>query len=66
MLQRGKHVSILPRFSVEEEILSGSLYHIKIQGLRIKRTLWIARSRSNLSSPVAEAFINLLRSSRHT
>ena len=66
MLQRGKHVSILPRFSVEEEILSGSLYHIKIQGLRIKRTLWIARSRSNLSSPVAEAFINLLRSSHHT
>jgi len=66
MLQRGKHVSILPRFSVEEEILSGSLYHIKIQGLRIKRTLWIARSRSNLSSPVTEAFINLLRSSHHT
>lgn len=66
MLQRGKHVSILPRFSVEEEIHSGSLHHIKVQGLRIKRTLWIARSRSNLSSPVAEAFINLLRSSHHT
>jgi DNA-binding transcriptional LysR family regulator len=65
MLQRGKHVSILPRFSVQEAIHSGSLYHIKVQGLRIKRTLWIARSRSNLSSPVAEAFINLLRSNHH-
>ena len=65
MLQRGRHVSILPRFSVEEAILSGNLHHIKVQGLRIKRTLWIARSRSNLSSPVAVAFINLLRSEHH-
>lgn len=61
MLDRGKHVSFLPRFAVEDALAEKSLYHIKIHGLRIKRTLWIARTRSNLNSPVAEAFIQLLR-----
>lgn len=61
MLQRGKHVSFLPRFVVKEALAVGSLYHIKIQGLRIKRTLWIARTRSNLNNAVAEAFIQILR-----
>jgi DNA-binding transcriptional LysR family regulator len=61
MLQRGKYVSFLPRFVVEEMLRNGSLYHIKIQGLRINRTLWIARTRSNLDNAVAEAFIQLLR-----
>jgi DNA-binding transcriptional LysR family regulator len=61
MLQRGKHVSFLPRFVVEEMLSGESLYHIKIQGLRINRILWIARTRSNLNSVVAEAFIQLLR-----
>jgi DNA-binding transcriptional LysR family regulator len=63
MLDRGKHVSFLPRFAVAEALRNGSLYHIKIQGLRIMRTLWIARSRSNLNNPVAEAFVQLLRDS---
>jgi len=63
MLQHGRHVSFLPRFAVQEAILSGTLFHIKVQGVRIRRTLWIARSRSNLNSPVAEAFIELLRTS---
>jgi DNA-binding transcriptional LysR family regulator len=61
MLERGKHVSFLPRFAVEESLSAGNLYHIKIQGLRIKRTIWIARTRSNLNSPVSEALIQLLR-----
>ena len=61
MLQRGKHVSFLPRYVVEEMLRNGSLYHIKIQGLRIKSTLWIARTRSNLENAVSEAFIQLLR-----
>ena len=64
MLQRGKHVSFLPRFVVEEALHTGSLYHIKVQGLRINRTLWIARTRSNLNSVVSEAFIQLLREAR--
>ncbi len=66
MLQRGKHVSFLPRFAVEEALSVGNLYHIKIQGLRIKRILWIARTRSNLNNAVAEAFIQLLRGKTHT
>jgi DNA-binding transcriptional LysR family regulator len=61
MLQRGKHVSFLPRFAVEDALDMGTLYHIKIEGLRIQRTLWIARTRSNLDNQVAEAFIQLLR-----
>jgi len=61
MLERGKHVSFLPYFVVEEALADGSLCHIKTQGLRIQRTLWIARTRSNLNSPVSESFIQLLR-----
>lgn len=61
MLQRGKHVSILPRFTVEDQLANGELFHVKMMGLRIKRTLWIARTRSNLDNRVAEAFIQLLR-----
>ena len=34
---------------------------IRIEGLRIKRTLWIARTRNNLDNPVAEAFARLIR-----
>ena len=64
MLERGRHVSFLPRFAVEESLSKGDLYHIKIQGLRINRTLWIARTRSNLNNPVAEAFIQLLRAEK--
>ncbi len=65
MLQRGKYVSFLPRFVAEEALDTGSLYHIKIQGLRIKRTLWIARTRSNLNSAVVEAFIQVLRANKN-
>ncbi|MCW9057182.1 MAG: LysR family transcriptional regulator [Gammaproteobacteria bacterium] len=61
MLERGKHVSFLPRFAVENALTENTLYRIKIQSLRIKRTLWIARSRLNLSNDVAELFIQLLR-----
>jgi len=61
MLDRGNYVSFLPRFAVQEDLLNESLFHIKIQGLRIKRTLWIARTRSNINNPVAEAFIEFLR-----
>jgi len=61
MLERGKHVSFLPHFAVAEALKTGSLYHIKIQGLRIQRTLWIARTRSNLNNAAAEAFIKIMR-----
>lgn len=61
ILQRGKHVSMLPKFVVDDSLQDRSLCHIKIQGLRIKRTLWIARSRSNMNNPVVEAFVEILR-----
>lgn len=61
MLEHGRHVSFLPRFAVAEGLAEGSLYHIKVEGLRIKRTLWIARTRNNLNNEVAEAFIAKLR-----
>jgi DNA-binding transcriptional LysR family regulator len=61
MLERGRHVSFLPRFAVRGAIAADELHLIRIEGLRIMRTLWIARTRANLDNPVAEAFIRLLR-----
>ena len=61
MLERGRHVSFLPRFAVAGAIDAGELHHIRVEGLRIRRTLWIARTRANLDNPVAEAFIKLIR-----
>ena len=61
MLGRGKHLSFLPRFAVQERVAEGDLYHLKVTGFRILRTLWIARNRSNLDHPVAEAFVSMLR-----
>lgn len=61
MLARGKHASFLPKFAVEDEVKEGELYHLKVMGFRIIRTLWIARHQENLDHPVANAFIGLLR-----
>jgi len=61
ILCRDKYVSFLPRFAVSEDIAQGKLFHLKVQGFRIMRTLWIARNRSNLDHPVSEAFIEVLR-----
>ena len=66
MLQHGKHVSFLPHYAVEEALATRSLYHVRIHGLRIHRPLWIARTRSNLNNPIAEAFIQLLREKKHS
>lgn len=64
ILERGKHVSFMPRFAVNERVTEGELFHIKVTGFRILRTLWIARNRAALDHPVAEAFINLVRQSQ--
>jgi len=61
ILERGRHVSFLPRFAVQAAIRESQLHHVRIEGLRIMRTLWIARTRSNLDNPVAEAFIGMIR-----
>jgi DNA-binding transcriptional LysR family regulator len=61
ILERGRHVSFLPRFAVQAAMDEGQLHHVWIEGLRIMRTLWIARTRANLDNPVAEAFIGMIR-----
>lgn len=61
MLEHGKYLSFMPRFAVHERVAQGELFHIKIQGFRILRTLWIARNRMALDHPVAEALINMIR-----
>ena len=64
ILAAGRYVSFLPRFAVAESLADESLFRIKVEGLRIKRTLWIARTRSNLDNEVAEAFVQLLLQGR--
>lgn len=61
ILMRGRHVSFLPRFSVQDRVARGRLVRLKVTGFRILRTLWIARNRKSINHPVAEAFIKLLR-----
>lgn len=61
MLNRGRHMSFLPRFTVADALRKGSLCHIEVDSLKIEVTLWIARNRSSIDNPVAEAFIQLLR-----
>jgi DNA-binding transcriptional LysR family regulator len=48
MLQHSCYVSFLPRFVVADALRGGALYHIKIQGLHIKRTLWIALTKDHV------------------
>ena len=55
------HVSLLPRFVVADRVARGRLARIEISNFRIPMQLWIARHRSKLDHPVAEAFIKLLR-----
>lgn len=63
ILARGRHVSFMPRFAVRERVARGLLWHIKVTGFRIPRTLWIARHRSKLDHAVVEAFIGIVRGS---
>jgi len=60
ILARGRYMSFLPRFMIEEPIAKGELFRVKVTGFRIKRTLWIARHRGNIDHPVAEAFIKMI------
>ena len=60
MLQRGQHVSFLPYFAVEESLKRGRLHRVHIEGLSIKRTLWISRTKVSLDNNVANTFVNML------
>ena len=61
MLSRGRYVSFQPRFAVEERLRKKELFHIKVSGFRIMRTLWIARHRNKIAHPVANDFIALMK-----
>lgn len=61
ILNRGSHVSFMPRFACHDDVREGKLFHLKITGFRIMRTLWIARHRSSLDHSVAEALIGVIR-----
>jgi len=64
ILGRGRYVSFLPRFAVQEALDTGELFHIKVNDLKIERTLWIARSRANINNPAADAFVEVLLDKR--
>ncbi len=61
VLRPGTHVSFLQRFAVINHVEAGRLRHIRVDGLRIMRTLWIARHRHNIDNPVADALISVIR-----
>lgn len=61
ILQRGKQVSFLPQFAVNNFLERNSLYHININQLHINRTLWIAYNLANLSPKTVESFISMLK-----
>ncbi|MBD3609833.1 MAG: hypothetical protein HUJ30_04730, partial [Gammaproteobacteria bacterium] len=61
ILHRGRHMSFLPRFAVMDAVQDGSLKSIEVEGVSMTRTLWIARNRMNQQHPVAEAFIDMLK-----
>jgi DNA-binding transcriptional LysR family regulator len=64
MLEHNRYVSFLPKFAVEEKVLDGDLFRIKVKGFRIMRTLWIARHRNKLDHPVVESFIKMLHENK--
>lgn len=60
LLQRGKQVSFLPQFAVKTHLERNSLHQIRIQGLNIKRTLWLAYNQTNMDRRPANRFIEIL------
>ncbi len=61
ILAHGRHVSFLPRFLVGESVARGELHQLEVEGLQIRRTLWIARNRARIDHPVARAFVAMLQ-----
>lgn len=61
ILNKGRHMSFLPRFAVADALANHQLQEIRVDPLKIIVTLWIARNRANINNPVAEAFVQSLR-----
>ncbi len=61
LLQRGKQVSFLPHFAVKDDLQQQRLHHIRVEGLEITRTLWVAYNQANIGHNSASDFISQLR-----
>ena len=53
-------VSIVSKLAVSEELRSGNLKAIRIEGLDLKRSFYLTRHRHRSLSPVAQAFMTFL------
>ena len=60
ILGRGRHLSFLPRFAVNEALKNKTLKHMHVDNLDIEMTLWIARNKANINHGIAQAFFDLL------
>lgn len=61
LVEAGLGVALMPRSSVREELRIGSLRAIEIQGLRLEQPVVAVRRRGGYESPLATAFLSLLR-----
>jgi len=61
LVEAGLGVALMPKSSVREELRIGSLRAIEIQGLRLEQPVVAVRRRGGYESPLAAAFLSLLR-----
>jgi DNA-binding transcriptional LysR family regulator len=64
-VEMGMGLAIVPRLCVEEEIQSGQLVTVPIQGLHIRRTLRVIYLRDRVLSQAAAAFLKLVKIYNH-
>jgi DNA-binding transcriptional LysR family regulator len=61
LIEAGLGIALMPKSSVREELRIGSLRAIEIQGLRLEQPVVAVRRRDGYESPLAAAFLTLLR-----
>jgi DNA-binding transcriptional LysR family regulator len=64
-VEMGLGLGIVPRMCVQEEIQTGQLVTVPIQGLKIKRTLRVVYLRDRVLSHAAAAFLQMVRQHSH-
>ena len=61
LVEAGLGVALMPKSSVREELRIGSLRAIEVQGLRLEQPVVAVRRRGGYESPLAAAFLAVLR-----